>query len=177
MSTAEQILAHLSVGACVVVKRKDNQYCVFSPLKDNFGDFRCSGFEPDIKGAKVDIGKYMGLVKGSIEDLSEEDNWQIVETYYLPLQPFKVGDRVRVRENAKEECEKWGYDWHEEKSKMVGGIFELVGLYSGNYNVANCAFPHSALELVFKNPDPFLGKTATLKLNGKEYEVEVKGVK
>lgn len=101
MTIAEQIINNCRKGLFTVVKDNNNEYCVFSPIRDKDGDFRGSHWYKDINKAKNNIAETC-LFSRDIKNLSKEHNWQIVEVYRLPVEPFKVGDKVRILDTIKD---------------------------------------------------------------------------
>jgi hypothetical protein len=154
----------------VMVRRYDGQYCVFSSFKDEDGNFRESGWGLDKETSKNYIGNCDGYTEEEITDLAKKESWQIVEIWDNPKKSFKVGQRVKIADNAKELCEEIGGDWNSSKEKMNEKILEIKSLDGSDYKVWDeykenwWFFPHSALIPVFEEEE------ITIKVSKKSLE-------
>lgn len=146
----------LTKGHCVV-QDKDGDYCVFSHFMDEGGDYRCSSWWDTIKIAKEHIGCFDGNSKEYIEKISQEQNWKIIESFEIPLQRFKEGDKVVIAKNARELCEKHSLAWDVQMEEIIGKVCEIKGYYGLYYNVLDktsiWSLPHSALSYPIEETD------------------------
>lgn len=145
----------LKKGLCVPVKNNRGEYLIFSYWKDGNGDFRNSNWHTSLEEAKKEIGSYFSYSKEVIEELSkvDNDNWKILTPFHLPCKPFKRGQEVIIADNVEEECEKWRFDWYDEKKEMIGKKYKIDYVRNGYYNINNGFFPHSALLPVFEEEE------------------------
>lgn len=141
----KKILAHKD--HCMV-KRNDGDYCVFSSIKDQAGDYRISGWNGK-ENVKISITSEYGFSEEKINRLAKEQNWQIVEMWDNYKKRFQPEDKVRIADNAKELCREVRIDWNEIKQEMVGKVFQAEIVYTTGYFIKGWYFPHSALEPVF----------------------------
>ena len=133
---------NLKKGLQVVVQDlEDNNYCIFSNLKDSEGGYRISGWFDSIKDAKQCIGKYCGYNKEEWDDYDLE----IIEVYRPEFEPFKVGDKVRILDSIKKTN-----DWEEVEDyfpnmtgvinrvdfENLGTTYKINGWYIGHEFVA-----------------------------------------
>lgn len=110
----------------VVLKDKDNDYFIFSKYRDEDGDFRNSSWYKTLQQAKQHIGAFTGYIKEDIERFSKVNNWQIIDAYSEHNEPFKIGQKVRVRQEAKEMLDKWGG-----RNNFIGEYLGQVGKVTG----------------------------------------------
>jgi hypothetical protein len=155
----------------VMVRREDGNYCVFSSVKDEEGNFRVSSWYYR-ECAKKYIADCYGEGKEYINRLAKEQNWQIVEMWDNPKKRFHPGDKVKIADNAKELCEEIGLDWDKTKQAIIGMVCEVDENDGGDYWVKDeednsWLFPHSALEPVFdEKEDKMQEAMELLKKNG-----------
>ena len=105
MTTAEKILNNCAKGLITIVQDLySKEYMSFSPYKDNDGDYRTSYWYNTIQKTKQGIGGSFGYSK---EDLEEESkHWKIVEVYREEVEPFEIGNKVRILPSI-EKIENW----------------------------------------------------------------------
>ena len=113
---------NLKNGAYVVVKGKNERYQVFSPHKDGYGYYRCSGWFRLSDNAKRFIGCISGYV-ANLDELAKEENWEVVEIFYGQQPTFKEGDRVQVADTADD--------------RYRGGIFEVHTVCDDDFIACN----------------------------------------
>ena len=101
MTTAQQIINNCKKGLITIVKNNNEDYKAFSNHKDWNGNYRVSCFYGTIEEAKQHIGEDGGYSEKEIEKYSKEYNWKIVEVYREEVEPFKVGDKVRILDSIK----------------------------------------------------------------------------
>jgi hypothetical protein len=162
----EKILAHKD--HCMA-KDNEGEYCVFSSVKDENGDFRWSGWWTSKKTAKARIGRYSGMIENDINEIAKDKNWQIVEMWDNPKKRFHPGEKVKIADNAKELCEEADFR-ADEMEEMIGKILEIKNLYGSDYRVWTedkedwWFFPHSALIPAFEEEE------ITIKVSKKSLE-------
>jgi hypothetical protein len=120
----------LEAGLFVAVKSENNNFQIFSPTKDCNGNFRTSDWCKNLEEAKNYIGSWSGFPKEEIEKLSEENNWQIIDYWYLTPTLLKVGDKVKILETIKE-INNWEYcqgDFSEMRGKIERVLYGREGL-------------------------------------------------
>jgi hypothetical protein len=153
----------------VMVRREDGNYCVFSSVKDEEGNFRVSSWYYR-ECAKKYIADCYGEGKEYINRLAKEQNWQIVEMWDNPKKRFVPGDKVKIADNAKELCEEIGLDWDKTKQAMIGMVCEVDENDGGDYFIWDTykdvyrIFPHSALIPIFEEEE------ITIKVSKKSLE-------
>ena len=96
MTTAEQIINNCKKGLITIVQDDTENYIAFSNHKDYDGNYRTSDWSKTIKEAKRCIGEREGFSEEKIEEYSKEHKWKIVEVYREEVEPFKVGDKVKM---------------------------------------------------------------------------------
>lgn len=96
MTTAEQIINNCKKGLITIIQGDTENYMAFSNHKDYDGNYRTSSWVETIEEAKRCIGETDGYSEKEIEEYSEEYNWKIVEVYREEVEPFKVGDKVKI---------------------------------------------------------------------------------
>ena len=83
---------NLAVGKYILLEG-DGEYCIVSPHKDSYGDYRKSGWCYSIKGAEEHIGRCCG--DPHLNKEIEKENWK-ASIYTPKYEDFKVGDRVMI---------------------------------------------------------------------------------
>ena len=122
-NTIEQ---NLKVGLNVVVQDLNyNYYCAISTNKDEYGNYRDSGWEKNVEEANQCIGEYCGYSKKYWDGYDLE----IVEVYRPEYEPFQVGDKVRILDSIKK-TEEWN-DFEEDFSGMIGEIKDAYNCIAG----------------------------------------------
>lgn len=96
MTTAEQIINNCKKGLITIIQDDTENYMAFSNHKDYDGNYRTSSWVETIEETKRCIGETDGYSEKEIEEYSEEYNWKIVEVYREEVEPFNVGDKVRI---------------------------------------------------------------------------------
>ena len=96
MTTAEQIINNCKKGLITIIQDDTENYMAFSNHKDYDGNYRTSSWVETIEETKRCIGETDGYSEKEIEEHSEEYNWKIVEVYREEVEPFNVGDKVRI---------------------------------------------------------------------------------
>lgn len=167
----EKISTYLKYHQHVMVRIKTKQsfeFCVVSHFKDRDGNFISSGWFHTDLDAMDNIGD------GGGEPLYQFDELQIqsITPFDLPLEQYQVGQEVIVREDAKEWCERLGFQWNldvqqtlESKTKevMVGKKYKIRDCYNGFYVLDANLFPQQALNPVLDST-PTLSKEEFIKL-------------
>ena len=157
-------------GHCVVWNNLED-YCVFSHFKNEDGNYRMSEWYESTKEAKECIGGSYGYLEKRINELAQEENWQIIEAFEIPLERFKAGDKVLVSKDAKRLCKEYGIGWGGSgMDKMLGltSVIEGISRSVNTYKVYNqdksdyWNFPHSALSYPLDDEE-------TIKIEGKRY--------
>lgn len=80
-------------------------YKIVGPTKDNYGNWRDSGWCSLIEEAKQDIGDFHGYTEEEWNEC-EQQGAKIIGYYQIEMKPFEVGDKVKVFESIKE-TEDW----------------------------------------------------------------------
>lgn len=135
-------------GWLSVVKDEDGTFYVFGTDRDENGKLRTSGWWGTEERALSHIGFCGGYSKEDFIELAEKDNWQFVRSFRREHKPVKVGRKVKVLENAKEICEKYGWVFLPEKKEMVGKVYEVERSDPNAIKINGWAFPLSAIELL-----------------------------
>ena len=147
MTMGEKIINNCKKGLITIIQDDTENYMAFSNHKDYDGNYRTSSWVETIEEAKRCIGETDGYSEKEIEEHSEEYNWKIVEVYREEVEPFKVGDKVRILpsiENTKDWTNKsiYGSDSRRYFIDMIGEIVDVHNSESGlYYNVANNGEP------------------------------------
>lgn len=147
MTIAQQIENNSKKGLITIIQDDTENYMAFSNHKDYDGNYRTSSWVETIEEAKRCIGETDGYSEKEIEEHSEEYNWKIVEVYREEVEPFKVGDKVRILpsiENTKDWTNNsiYGSDSRRYFIDMIGEIVDVHNNESGlYYNVANNGGP------------------------------------
>ena len=101
MTTKKEIINNCKKGLITIIQDDTENYMAFSNHKDYDGNYRTSSWVETIEEAKRCIGETDGYSEKEIEEHSEEYNWKIVEVYREEVEPFKVGDKVRLLDSIK----------------------------------------------------------------------------
>jgi len=104
MTITEKIMNNCKKGLITIVENnnEDYMYMSFSNHKDCNGNYRVSCCYGTIKEAKQCIGEGGGYSEEDIEKIAKKYNWKIVEVYREEVEPFNVGDKVRILDSIKE---------------------------------------------------------------------------
>jgi len=92
----KQIIENCKKGLITIVQDKSNEYMTISNHKDCDGDYRIINWHNTRKEAKHNIAIFSGNSEEEMEELSKGYKWKIVEVYREEVEPFKVGDKVRI---------------------------------------------------------------------------------
>jgi len=101
MTIAQQIINNCRKGIITVIRDKDNEYMSFSSHKDYNGNYRRSYSHVSIEEAKQFIGEGKGFSEKEMKKYSKEYKWEIVKVYREEVEPFNVGDKVRILPSIK----------------------------------------------------------------------------
>lgn len=152
MTFYEKLEKHFKVGKCVIVRDDSNMYCAFYPFRNSLEATYHSHWLYDLNLVRIvrPSGAYSEVF---INKTAKKDNWKIVETFQPKYERFKIGDKVRVREDAKEWCKFMDPDGFTGFFRdMAGKIVKITGYDLSDYRVQltdnslNCCLPHQALE-------------------------------
>jgi len=175
MTNYEIIINNLKLGFHSPVKdKKDRQYAIFSPFKDEDGNYRDSGWLDSVKDAKQYIGDCCDY---SLQDIKKESkNWTLLKPIFFPPEiSVQEGDKVMIMSNAESECERWGWDWDDKMKKMVGKVLEIKSVGSNIVNVWNkdksdfLIFPKTSICYSFKKQEDDTKKDI-ITVNGVKYK-------
>lgn len=135
----------LEKGSCVVVK-SGNSYSSILNHKDQYGNYRDSGWLDSMEESKQRIGYYSGDSK----ETWDNKDLKIVEVFRPEYEPFQVGDKVRILDKIKE-TDDWNTicgtltiedDFPEMKGKIEEVYNNVMGTY---YNVNGWYIGHEYL--------------------------------
>lgn len=137
------LLKRLSHGEHVIFTREDNRYCIISPFKDYFCEYRNSDWYSAIENCKKYIGNNHGYTKETFLSLIEIENWKYHSSFHSTYEPYKVGDRIVVLNCVEEECLKFNILWDKKQEIIIGNILEIKynNLNEAVYKVAISAYP------------------------------------
>jgi len=163
MTTAEQIINNCKKGLITIIQDDTENYMAFSNHKDYDGNYRTSSWVETIEETKRCIGETDGYSEKEIEEHSEEYNWKIVEVFREEVEPFKVGDKVRILDSIKK-TGSWSYSYLENHfPNMTGGIervfLNTIGIH---YSVNGCCIGHEYLA-------PLVEQEEVIKIGDKRY--------
>ena len=133
--TYETLMLKLNSGECVCFQNEDGDYKIIGGAgKDGNGDYRDSGWRKTIEEAKQCIGCFNGYPQEELKEGLKE--WTYIDSWahaYGDVVPD--GTRVLIKENAKEECEKYGFNWYKERQEMIGKVCEIKGSNGADYSI------------------------------------------
>lgn len=109
MTKDKIIIKELKLGFHVPVEDKGEKVCIFSPFKDDNGNYRDSGWWDSLEEAKQYIGNLCGYTQKELKELKEESkDYTILTPFKLkPEETLQVGDKVRILDTIKE-TDDWG---------------------------------------------------------------------
>lgn len=140
--TYEQLMFKLNHDEMVMIK-DDGKYTLFGGAgKDVAGDYRMSGWWTNKENCFNNIGSYSGNLKSYLE--TNIPNWEYIDSYPPKQTPVPVGTKVRILENAQEECEKFKVGWSSVMDNMIGKVYEVRNYNGSIYLINNYNFPRSA---------------------------------
>ena len=176
MNIYEQLEANWEAGYYSVVQDDFGYFCIFSTKNEN-NTLRYSGWYTSFEQARTNIGQYKEYEGDLLLKNAKENKWKIIDTIHpseLMCSGLKPKQKVRIKDNAKEECLKSGLGWNEHMAKMVGIICEVKGKLGSDYRVYNgnktnhWNFPPSALTPVYEEEITIEHILETLPENHKE---------
>ena len=150
MTTAKEILFHLDNDEYVCIE-SNSRYEVLSPDKDEKGNYRTSGWRSTKEAALQNLGDDYGYAIEEIENRVQ--HWTIVDTWARLPKPLEIGTKVRVKDNAKEECEKQEYDFHSTMNEMTGTVYEVQSIDGGTLKINGLWFIRSAVTVVYEDQE------------------------
>lgn len=184
MTITEKIMNNCKKGLITIVKNnnEDYMYMAFSNHKDCNGNYRVSCCYGTIKEAKQCIGEGGGYSEEDIEKIAKKYNWEIVEVFREEVEPFKVGDKVKILpsiENAS--------DWEDYKKyypNMEGRIWKVLdnmnGLCYGVYQedgVDYWTIDHKYLAPLYEEVEEEVIEIGDKRYNKCEVEKALKNIK
>jgi hypothetical protein len=111
-------------------KRDKDFIAIGGAGKNKDGHWRSSIWFAEKKDCLFSIGSYSTDLERTLE------NCDYIESLPPQITPVPVGIKVRILPNAKEECEKFNFDWKwEEKEKMIGKVVEIREQSCSNYRI------------------------------------------
>lgn len=99
----QQINNYCEMGYYPIVSNGDC-YLIVSPFKDRNGYWRDTGVYVKLSDAKIYVGEEEGLSSDTLQDIQNKSakQYKVVGFHHPPTKRFKVGDKVRVREDLKD---------------------------------------------------------------------------
>lgn len=179
MKTSEKLEANWKAGLWTEIKNGQGKYRLIT-MKTEDGRFHATyAWEepswPDMLTGKPLTPEYI-----------DSRDWQIIRTIHpseLMGPGYEMGQKVRIKPNAKEECEKAKFVWNQEKRQMAEDGFGLIkAMNNGLYLVWNkdesnfWSFPPSALEPYFED-EAGVTEIAGVKYRKADIEALVKSAK
>uniref|UniRef100_A0A6M3KY40 Uncharacterized protein n=1 Tax=viral metagenome TaxID=1070528 RepID=A0A6M3KY40_9ZZZZ len=169
-------------GYFALVKNEDDEVKIFS-TETSDGNVRSSDWCVSEKKALDSLG-CTSYSKSEIDEYSKKNNWQIVRpihvTEILPGRGFKEGEKVKILPNAKEEREKVGIYWTDEKEQMAkDGYGYFVSYFGSNFCIQNkdktdyWSFPPTAIAPILERKTKEVTLEEALELLKKEYGEDV----
>jgi len=165
MTKLELLNLKLNSGE-IVIFQNDNNYKAIGGSKDEYGNWRSSGWYVAIEECKNNIEEYYGYTQEELKKYLE--TWKYVESYYPTHYIIPVGTKVLILPNAEEECEKLNLEWNEGKEEMVGQICEIKEIGGLNYYIWNkdksdyWLFPQTAFVIAWEDEDDEITKAIKL---------------
>ncbi len=135
MTITEKIISNCKKGLITIIQDDTENYMAFSNHKDYDGNYRTSSWVETIEETKRCIGETDGYSEKEIEEHSEEYNWKIVEVYREEVEPFNVGDKVRILPSI-QNTDNWeSYKEHfpDMKGEIGRVLDKMNGLFYGVY--------------------------------------------
>jgi len=131
----ETLMLKLNSGECVCFQNENWNYRIIGGAgKDSNGNYRDSGARSTLEQTKKLIGCFNGYTQEELKEGLKE--WTYIDSWahaYGDVVPD--GTKVLIKDNAKEECKKYGLDWNEYKQKMVGGTVEISCKSGSDYSI------------------------------------------
>lgn len=169
----------LENGIHVPVKYKTGEWRIFSPYKDEDGNYRDSDIKHFLEKAKQHISTDVGFSKNKINELAELNDWQIVyeELFRTPYTPLKVGQKVGILKSI-EETDSWD-DIKKTYPDMTGEVKDVFNEYNGFfYRVQGDGNRHSiGAEYLYPLPEEeenLSGEEVSVTIKGKTYKAVIK---
>ena len=127
MTITEKIMNNCKKGLITIVENnnEDYMYMSFSNHKDCNGNYRVSCCYGTIKEAKQCIGEGGGYSEEDIEKIAKKYNWKIVEVYREEVEPFNVGDKVRILPSIQNTG-----DWESYKEHFPDMKGEIISVFN-----------------------------------------------
>lgn len=132
MTTKKEIINNCKKGLITIIQDDTENYMAFSNHKDYDGNYRTSSWVETIEETKRCIGVTYGYSEKEIEVYSEEYNWKIVEVYREEVEPFKVGDKVKILPSIKN-ANDWEFTKEYFSNNMEGKIISVFNNIDGLY--------------------------------------------
>ena len=170
MTTKKEIINNCKKGLITIIQDDTENYMAFSNHKDYDGNYRTSSWVETIEEAKRCIGETDGYSEKEIEEHSEEYNWKIVEVYREEVEPFKVGDKVRLLDSIKK-TDNWKYFekcFPDMTGEIKGVFFSIIGTH---YSIAGWYIGHEYLAPLVEEEEDNVALEAIKLLEEKGYKI------
>lgn len=145
--TYEQLMFALDHGEEVTFQDKEGRYVIIGGAwKDKFGNYRGSDWNKGTNECEKRVGEFNGYSKEDLEhNLKKMTYISSKPTRYAPTVP--VGTKVRILENAQEECEKYKTNIKEE---MIGFVTTIERHECSDYALEGLAYiiPRTAFTVI-----------------------------
>lgn len=162
------------MGYYPVVSDKEN-YIIVSPFKDEEGDWRDTGCVEELESAEKLIGSWDGWSQ-EVWEKKEQEGYKIIGFHRPPRKRFKVGDKVRIREDLKDL--QYDDNWSDTTPKLYQNTAGKVGVIKGSGGLAYSVYFAEFDEWYYYSQaqlEPYIKientKPQTINIGGKEYEV------
>lgn len=176
MTTKKEIINNCKKGLITIIQDDTENYMAFSNHKDYDGNYRTSSWVETIEETKRCIGETDGYSEKEIEEHSEEYNWKIVEVYREEVEPFKVGDKVRLLDSIKK-TDNWKYFekcFPDMTGEIKGVFFNIIG--GTHYSIAGWHIGHEYLAPLYEEDEETI-QIGDQKYSRKEVEEALRNIK
>ncbi len=150
-------------GVCL----KDNSNFGFIVIggagRDESGNYRYSGYWETKEKCYQKVGNFSGFSQDGLKELLETHT-------FIESRPLAYGDivpngtKVKILENAEEECEKYDLGWSDNKKEMIGKMFEIDYIDEGRYIIKDYYFPRTAFTVCVEEENKFNAEKAIAEL-------------
>lgn len=131
MTLYQKINRACELGKYPIIK-SEGFYKIISPIKNKDGHLRTSSWTKTVEEASLDVGVHEGVLAQGYELL---DNAELIGYYYPPFEGYKVGDKVKIRQDLEKSESEQAWNKLDNDFKSTAGFYGQVVAINNQNNI------------------------------------------